>query len=137
MSKCGRSHLLNLLVGSQKKKTTTKKNTRQRFVVNILNILYKSNLLQETLDICEHVTSKLVSTQKQKAKYFVYPTYNIRTDMPAQIVSTQTLAQNRSTVIVLIFRTKVSNKMASANSSKPGQEQSDQGLHCLPFHCVF
>ena len=35
---------------------------------------------------------------------------------------------------------KVSDKMAYANSADPdqtapvGQEQSDQGLHCLPFY---
>ena len=32
--------------------------------------------------------------------------------------------------------TKVSDKMTYANSADPDQtqEQSDQGLHCLPFH---
>ena len=37
-----------------------------------------------------------------------------------------------------ILNTKVSNKMTYANSADPEQtalkEQSDQGLHCLPFH---
>ena len=37
-----------------------------------------------------------------------------------------------------ILYTKVSDKMAYANSVDPDQtalkEQSDQGLHCLPFH---
>ena len=37
-----------------------------------------------------------------------------------------------------ISYTKVSDKMAYANSVDPDQtapqEQSDQGLHCLPFH---
>ena len=37
-----------------------------------------------------------------------------------------------------IVYTKVSDKMAYANSADPDQtapeEQSDQGLHCLPFH---
>ena len=30
--------------------------------------------------------------------------------------------------------TKASDKMTYANSVDPDQEQSDQGLHCLPFH---
>ena len=34
-----------------------------------------------------------------------------------------------------VMNTKVSDKMAYANSIDPDQkEQSDQGLHCLPFH---
>ena len=32
---------------------------------------------------------------------------------------------------------KVSDKMACASSKDPVQEQSDQGLHYLPFHWVF
>ena len=37
-----------------------------------------------------------------------------------------------------IWNTLMSDKMACANSAEPDQtaakEQSDQGLHCLPFH---
>ena len=40
-----------------------------------------------------------------------------------------------------ISNTNVSDKMAYANSADPDQtapkEQSDQGLHCLPFHKLF
>ena len=32
-----------------------------------------------------------------------------------------------------ILKTKVSDKMTYANSADP-EEQSDQGLHCLPYH---
>ena len=42
------------------------------------------------------------------------------------------------TVNVLNFCTPVSDKVACVNSADPDQtapkEQSDQGLHCLPFH---
>ena len=33
-----------------------------------------------------------------------------------------------------IFYTKISDKIAYANSANPDQEHSDQGLHCLPFY---
>ena len=37
-----------------------------------------------------------------------------------------------------VLNTKVSDKMPYANNADPDQtapkEQSDQGLHCLPFH---
>ena len=35
-----------------------------------------------------------------------------------------------------VLYTKVSDKMAYANSVDPDQEPFDQGLHCLPFHLV-
>ena len=39
------------------------------------------------------------------------------------------------TVNVLKFRNKVAEKMTYANRAGQDQtEQSDQGLHCLPFH---
>ena len=36
-----------------------------------------------------------------------------------------------------ILYTKISDKMAYANSVDPNQTALDQGLHCLPFHYVF
>ena len=37
-----------------------------------------------------------------------------------------------------ILNTKVADKMAYVNSVDPVQkEQSDPGLHCLPFHLAF
>ena len=47
---------------------------------------------------------------------------------------------NISMVNVLKFQTKLSDKMIYANSADPDQtapeEQSDQCLHCLPFHLL-
>ena len=45
--------------------------------------------------------------------------------------------KKKNMVNILKFRikyTKVSDKMALADSVDPDWEQSDQGLHCLPFH---
>ena len=41
-------------------------------------------------------------------------------------------------VNVIKFHTEISDKMAYANSADPDQkEQSDQGLHCLPYSTTY